>query len=103
VKRDQRRMALSLGAMGFCLWIGAIPDALAKCFTVSGYTFYDNREGTGYHPGPEGHGPPDGPTQAEIAVQAARESLSAAGSRIPNSLLGQHPCARALYAIPVRN
>lgn len=81
MKRILQLMAVSLGAIVFSLWIVEMPEAWAKCWTVSGATFCDNREGTGNNNGGQGGKVvPDGPTPAEIEAQAAKERRAKANT-----------------------
>lgn len=69
-----------LTAIVFCLWFVEMPEVLAKCWTVSGAQFCDNREGLGNNGGQGGEVVPRGPTPAEIKALAAKERRAKANA-----------------------
>lgn len=77
MKRSLQLMAVSLGAIAFSLWVVEMSQAWAKCWTVSGATFCDNREDTGNN---GGRVVPQGPTPEEIKAQAAKERRAKANA-----------------------
>ena len=80
MKRSVQLLAVPLGTIVFSLWIVEMPNAWAKCWTVSGATFCDNREGTGNNggSGPGNTSPgPSGPSPEELKSQRERMRLKA--------------------------
>ena len=73
-------LVLPLGAMVFSLWLVDMPIAWAKCWTVIGATFCDNRESTGSKGGGGGSyssPAPSGPSPEELRQQRERTRLKA--------------------------
>jgi tetratricopeptide (TPR) repeat protein len=80
MKKSLQLLAVPLGTIVFSLWIVEMPNAWAKCWTVSGATFCDNREGTenngGSGPGNTSPGPA-GPSPEELKQQREHMRLKA--------------------------
>ncbi|MFN0317945.1 MAG: tetratricopeptide repeat protein [Burkholderiales bacterium] len=65
------KAVITLGAVVFSLWVVEIPKSWAKCWTVNGATFCDNRENLDKKP--DDVVSPEPPTPGEIEAREARE------------------------------
>lgn len=78
----KNRAQLLAVAVALATWVSVIPQAWAKCWTVSGHTFCDNREAAGNRGGAKGGGSttstaPTGPSPEQIRRDRERQRLRA--------------------------